>query len=67
MSAADRFDPARLIEQACEWAGSDDFGAEFDEDETWRDGMGRLCDGFVARLDSTTSEWRSRHWIWCAH
>ena len=48
MSAAGRFDPARLIEQAREWAGSDDFGAEFDENETWRDGMGRLCDGFVA-------------------
>ena len=48
MSAADRFDPARLIEQAREWAGSDDFGTEFDKNETWRDGMGRLCDGFVA-------------------
>lgn len=48
MSAADRFKPAALIEQACEWAGSDDFGAEFDENETWRDGLGRLCEGFVA-------------------
>ena len=48
MSAADRFKPAALIEQACEWAGSDDFGAEFDENETWRDGLGRLCEGFIA-------------------
>lgn len=53
MSAADRFDPAALIEQACQWAGSDDFGAEFDKDETWRDGLGRLCEGLVseARLN----------------
>ena len=53
MSAADRFDPAVLVEQACQWAGSDDFGAEFDETETWRDGLGRLCEGLVgeARLN----------------
>ncbi len=53
MSAADRFDQAALIEQACEWAGSDDFGAEFDENETWRDGLGLLCAGLVeeARLN----------------
>ena len=53
VSAADRFDPAVLIEQACQWAGSDDFGTEFDENETWRDGLGRLCDGLVgdARLN----------------
>ena len=53
MSAADRFDPAALIEQACQWAGSDDFGADFDPDETWRDGLGRLCEGLVseARLN----------------
>ncbi len=48
MSAADRFNPSALIEQAREWAGSDDFGTEFDEKETWRDGLGLLCDGFVA-------------------
>ena len=53
MSAADRFDPAALVEQACQWAGSDDFGADFDENETWRDGLGRLCEGLVseARLN----------------
>ena len=53
MSAADRFDPAALIEQACQSAGSDDFGADFDPDETWRDGLGRLSDGLVseARLN----------------
>lgn len=53
MSAADRFDQAALIEQACEWAGSDDFGAEFDENETWRDGLSLLCAGLVdeARLN----------------
>ena len=48
MSAADRFDPAALIDQARQWAGSDDFGTDLDENETWRDGLGRLCDGFVA-------------------
>ena len=53
MSATDRFDPAALIEQACEWAGSEDFGAEFDENETWRDGLGLLCAGLgqEARLN----------------
>jgi Sulfotransferase family len=53
VSAADRFDPAVLVEQACQWAGSDDFGAEFDETEAWRDGLGRLCEGLVgeARLN----------------
>ena len=53
MSAADRFDPAALIEQAREWAGSDDFGTEFDAKETWREGLGLLCNGFVeeARLN----------------
>ncbi len=46
---ATRFEPERLIEQACEAVGSDDFGA----DDSWRDGLGRLCDGFVseARLN----------------
>jgi hypothetical protein len=53
MSAADRFEPAELIEQACQWAGSDDFGAEFDRDEAWREGLDRLCDGLIeeARLN----------------
>ncbi len=53
MSAADRFDPAALIEQACHWAGTDDFGADFDANETWRDGLGRLCEGLAteARLN----------------
>ncbi len=48
MSAADRFDPEALIDQARQWAGSDDFGTDLDENETWRDGLGRLSDGFVA-------------------
>ncbi len=52
MSAADRFDPEALIDQAREWAGSDDFGTDFDENETWRDGLGLLCDG-VRRGGST--------------
>jgi Sulfotransferase family len=54
VSAADRFDPAVLIEQACELAGCDDFGGnDFDEGDTWRDGLDRLLDGFVgeARLN----------------
>jgi Sulfotransferase family len=53
MSAADRFVAAALIEQACQWAGSDDFGADFDKDESWGEGLGLLCDGFVgeARLN----------------
>ena len=46
---AERFQPDRLVEQACELAGSDDFG----DDDTWRDGLARLCDGLVseARLN----------------
>ena len=54
MSAADRFDPAVLIEQACESVGCDDLGGnDFDEGDTWRDGLVRLLDGFVgeARLN----------------
>lgn len=52
-TAADRFDPAVLIERACEWAGSDDFGADFDANETWRDGLARLCGSLAeeARLN----------------
>lgn len=41
---ADRFDPDRLVEQACAAAGLDDFG----DDGSWRDGLHRLCDGLVA-------------------
>ena len=48
MSAADRFHQDALIAQACEWADSDDFGADFDEKETWREGLGLLCEDFVA-------------------
>jgi hypothetical protein len=46
---AERFKPDRLVAQACELAGSDDFG----DDDTWRDGLARLCDGLVseARLN----------------
>ena len=39
----DRLNPDRLVEQACEVAGSDDFG----DDDTWRDGLHRLCDGLI--------------------
>ncbi|MUL44349.1 sulfotransferase [Mycobacterium sp. CBMA293] len=38
-----RFDPGALIDQACETAGSDDFGGD-----TWREGLDRLTDGLVA-------------------
>jgi hypothetical protein len=48
VSAAERFNPDLLIGQACEWAGSDDFGTSFDEKETWREGLGVLCEGMVA-------------------
>ena len=46
---AERFQPDLLVEQACELAGSDDFG----DDDTWRDGLARLSDGLVseARLN----------------
>ncbi len=43
MTAA-HFRPDLLIEQACDIAGCDDFGL----DDTWRDGLTRLCDGLVA-------------------
>jgi sulfotransferase family protein len=42
--SAGRFDPDTLIDQACETAGSDDFG----EPDGWRDGLGRLTDSLVA-------------------
>ncbi len=38
-----RFNPATLIDQACETAGSDDFGGD-----TWREGLDRLTDGLVS-------------------
>ena len=40
----DRLNPDRLVEQACEIAGTDDFG----DDDTWRDGLHRLCDGLIS-------------------
>lgn len=47
---SDRFVPERLVEQACGLAGCDDFG----DDDTWRDGLARLCDGLAgeARLNA---------------
>ena len=47
--SAERFQPDLLVEQACEQAGSDDFGG----DDSWRDGLALLCDGLVteARLN----------------
>jgi len=41
--SADRFDIDTLVAQACEAAGSDDFG----EPDGWRDGLARLTDGLV--------------------
>jgi hypothetical protein len=40
---ADRFDPDVLVAQACELAGSDDFGAP----DGWRDDLALLADGLV--------------------
>jgi len=47
--SAERFQPDLLIEQACEQAGSNDFGG----DDSWREGLALLCDGLVteARLN----------------
>ena len=46
---AERFQPDRLVEQACEMAGSDDFGA----DDSGATGSALLCDGLAseARLN----------------
>jgi Sulfotransferase family len=41
---AERFQSDRLVEQACEMAGSEDFGA----DGSWRDGLALLCDGLAS-------------------
>ena len=46
-AAAERLDPDRLIEQACELAGSDDFG----DDDGWRENLSRLLDDLVAEAD----------------
>lgn len=40
----DRFAPERLIAEACDKTGLDDFG----DDDTWRDGLDRVCDGLTA-------------------
>lgn len=45
MDAA-RFRPDRLVEQACELAGHDDFGAD-----GWQEGLGRLTDGLVTEAN----------------
>jgi len=47
--SAERFAPDLLVEQACDMAGSDDFGS----DDSWREGLALLCDGLVteARLN----------------
>ena len=42
-----RLDADKLIEQACELAGSDDFG----DADGWRDNLGRLLDDFDIRID----------------
>jgi Sulfotransferase family len=46
-SIARRLDADKLIEQACELAGSDDFG----DDDGWRDNLDRLLDDFVGAAD----------------
>ena len=48
---AERFDPDLLIAQACELAGSDDFG-DFGYGAGWRDSLARVTDGLAhqARL-----------------
>ena len=48
---AERFNPDVLVEQACELAGTSDFG-DFGDSDSWRDGLARLADGLVnqARL-----------------
>lgn len=40
---AARLDADKLIEQACELAGSDDFG----DNDGWRDNLDRLLDAFI--------------------
>jgi Sulfotransferase family len=47
--SADRFDADRLIGQACDEAGADDFG----DGQSWRDGLDRVLDGLAneARLN----------------
>ncbi|MCV7154743.1 sulfotransferase family protein [Mycolicibacterium pyrenivorans] len=39
----ERLHPDRLVEQACELTARDDFG----DDDSWRDGLSRLCDGLI--------------------
>lgn len=43
---ATRLRPDRLVEQACELAGYDDFGAD-----GWQEGLGRLTDGLVSQAN----------------
>jgi Sulfotransferase family len=52
--SAEHFQPDLLVEQACEQAGSDDFGG----DDSWREGLALLCDGLVteARLNDVGVE-----------
>ncbi|MBI3689537.1 MAG: sulfotransferase, partial [Mycolicibacterium aromaticivorans] len=42
-----RLDPAKLIEQACELAGSDECGA----DDGWRGNLSRMGDDLVTEAD----------------
>ena len=42
-----RLDADKLIEQACELAGSDDFG----DSDGWRDNLDRLLDDFINEAD----------------
>jgi len=46
-ATAARLDPDRLIEQASELAGSDDFG----DDDGWRENLSRLLDDLVTEAD----------------
>ncbi len=51
-----RFDPDTLIAQACEAAGSDDFG----EPDGWRDGLALLADGLARRVPPERPRRRDR-------
>lgn len=51
---AARLNPDRLIEQACDLAGSDDFG----DDDGWRENLSRLVDDLVGEADLSPSVWR---------
>ena len=56
--SAERFEPDRLVEQACEMRGPDDFG----DADTWREGSTGCATAWSPRPGSTTSASRSPRW-----